>query len=335
LSEVKKIILPVEPYDQVIRSERLRQSLDEFAARLNSPWLRRMLNRLLATLEPTRSVVLRRPKNNPPLAGDCRALTFISANLWHDWPLHRLLPERLESFARLVEQQDADIILLQEVPRTDQVLADEWLTARLGMYSLYARANGEAQIGFEEGLAVFSRFPLRRPHLRRLQPGFLPFVHRLALAAQVDTPCGQLWAVSVHLALLHSQNRRQHASLHRFVERLGGDHPTVIGGDFNAHEDSLQIRRASANWLDTFRQANPHADGTTHSLRFPNGLTFHRRRLDYIFWRDASPGWQVIESRHLRAEEPAHSDHHLVLTRMALANFSQTPQQLNVTAPTT
>ncbi len=74
----------------------------------------------------------------------CGQLTVLSANLWHDWPRFRRIKERLEDFARLAEREQADVILLQEVARTRAIRADEWLADRLGMVSVYSRANGHA-----------------------------------------------------------------------------------------------------------------------------------------------------------------------------------------------
>ena len=54
-------------------------------------------------------------------------MTVISANLWHDFPRHRGLQKRLESFAELVESEKADLVMLQEVSRTKSFYADEWL----------------------------------------------------------------------------------------------------------------------------------------------------------------------------------------------------------------
>ncbi|MFW9817943.1 MAG: endonuclease/exonuclease/phosphatase family protein, partial [Candidatus Thorarchaeota archaeon] len=58
----------------------------------------------------------------------CRGLNVMSANLWHDWPLHRKATQRLEEFARLVETHAVDIILMQEVARTPNLRVDEWLS---------------------------------------------------------------------------------------------------------------------------------------------------------------------------------------------------------------
>lgn len=166
----------------------------------------------------------------------------MTANLWHDWPRQRRLLSRLEAFAAMVQRERVDVLLLQEVSRTPDLHVDAWLGQQLGMAYVYARANGdEAALGFEEGLAVFSRFALTAPRLRQLQPEPLPFVRRLALGVTVRTSWGEIPAFSVHLALARRQNAAQLDDLRRWI----GDAPAIIGGDFNAHETTPQIQGAS------------------------------------------------------------------------------------------
>jgi endonuclease/exonuclease/phosphatase family metal-dependent hydrolase len=196
---------------------------------------------------------------------------------------------------------------------------DEWLADRLGMAYTYSRVNGHHENGFEEGLAVFSRYPLGRSHLRQLTDNGNPFVRRLALGSEINTPCGGLLAFSVHLSLMQSANARQLESLRDWVGQVAGDRPALIGGDFNADERKPQIHRARLSWLDTFRHLNAGADGTTHELRAPLGIRLARRRLDYIFFKPGGSDWQVLESRHLSVPHAPHSDHHAVLTRLTPA----------------
>jgi len=95
--------------------------------------------------------------------------------------------------AVLVESVDADVLLLQEVARTPTRSVDAWLADRLGFSRAYGRANGDlAAIGFEEGPAILSRFPLRDVGLRQLTHGHNPLVRRVALRARVTTPAGPL-----------------------------------------------------------------------------------------------------------------------------------------------
>ena len=277
----------------------------------------RFFRRALAVARPTSHVRMRRipPPSSKP---DCKQLTIVSANLWHDWPFQRRLHERLESFAQIVENNNVDIILLQEVSRSPEIKVDEWLADRLKMAYLYSRANGSSEIGFEEGLAIFSRYPIQDPIIKSLGNYPSAFVRRIALGAQIKTRCGELLAMSVHLGLLTSRNKSQHADLYQWIDHLPGDYPILVGGDFNAHETSHQIKHFKTAWLDTYRHLHPVGDATTHELRTPWGSTFHRRRLDYIFLRHRKSHWRILETQHLTTLDKPHSDHRIVLTRLAL-----------------
>ena len=283
------------------------------------PGLRRfrfLTHRALAVAEPAGRVHLAaQPSGAHAHSGD--HLTVLSANLWHDWPRQARWLERLEAVARLADQERADILLLQEVARTRALRSDEWLAGRLKMAYAYSRANGhESGIGFEEGLAVFSRFPLSAPRLRQLGNGTNPFVRRLALGAQAATPFGDLLAVSVHLGLRRRHNAIQLEQLRDWVAGLAAGGAAVVGGDFNAPEGGAQIAATQRSWLDTFRHLHPHADGATHELRWPwrGGAAWLRQRLDYIFLRPDHRPWRVLETRHLDAPGGPHSDHRAVLT---------------------
>ena len=190
--------------------------------------LRPIVRRLSGVAEPAGRLSMR---HAPAIhiGHGCEGITVLSANLWHDWPRRRRVVERLEGFAQLVETNNADVVLLQEVARTPDFKVDEWLSERLGMAYVYSRANGhEAGIGFEEGLALFSRYPLSSPQLRQLGDQSNPFVRRLALGATIDSPCGKILSFSVHLGLLRQQNASQLADLHGWVSGFDGDTPVLV-----------------------------------------------------------------------------------------------------------
>lgn len=293
-------------------------------------WARRVLRlpifRLLSpVIDQTLSVI---EPNGRETSGDSSirasywgedVITVLSANLWHDWPRHRRLLQRLEAFARLVEAEEVDILLLQEVARTPDVRTDQWLADRLNMAYVYSRANGHHKgIGFEEGLAVFSRFPLKTPRLRHLEPSFRPFVHRLVLGAEVETPRAELPVFSVHLSLLPNHNAAQVKHLKDWVTSVAGNRSALIGGDFNVNEHAAQIERMQQTWLDVYRHLHPKTDGTTHELRFFSKGRARRRRLDYIFFFPGDHRWKVLEARHLDPPDGPHSDHRAVLARITL-----------------
>ena len=249
---------------------------------------------------------------------DGGGLSVLSINLWHDWPRHRRWRERLESVARLVEDQGADVVLLQEVARTRRVAADQWLAERLGLHAAYQRANGDiARIGFEEGVAVLSRFPLGPGQGRRLSAGRNPLVRRVALAAHVQAPDGPVLAVSAHLGLLAAHNAGQIAALRAWVASVSGGEVAVVGGDFNAPEHRREIAHTRHQWTDTFRQRHPAGPAPTHHRRRPWQRQVLARRLDYVFVQQP-PGirWLVTDADHLDAPDGPHSDHRAVLARL-------------------
>ena len=268
--------------------------------------------------EPTRELIFRAVPVIRPEPCPCQPITVISANLWHDWPLHRQLLPRLSAFAQLAESEAADIVLLQEVARTPEFKVDEWLAERLGMGYAYARANGdESSIGFEEGLAVFSRFPLEMPQWHQLGTSPFQVARRMALGANVKTPCGNLMVFSVHLEISTQENRQQVNRLQDWVKTVTREQAALIGGDFNAHENKPQIIHTQPRWLDVFRHVNPEDDGTTHEIHWPWGKSLLRRRLDYLFLQGGNINWNVLDARHIGAKvaERNHSDHQAVLAR--------------------
>jgi len=272
-----------------------------------------------AVNEPTHQLVYHAAPATHANSESCKPITVISANLWHDWPLHRQLQARLSAFAKLAESEAADIVLLQEVARTTKFKVDEWLSERLGMGYAYARANGhQSGIGFEEGLAVFSRFPLEMPQWQQLGESAFQMARRMVLGADVKTPCGNLMVFSVHLGISSRENRQQLNRLRDWIGAIAKEKTALIGGDFNAHENQAQIRHIQPDWLDTFRHIHPDRDGTTHELHWPWGKPMRRHRLDYLFMQTGNINWQVLDAHHLGAQvgKGIHSDHRAVLARL-------------------
>jgi endonuclease/exonuclease/phosphatase family metal-dependent hydrolase len=225
----------------------------------------------------------------------------------------------LSAFANLAEMQGADIVLLQEVTRTSKFKVDEWLADRLGMGYAYVRANGhESEIGFEEGLAVFSRFPLEGAHWQQLGTSPFQMSRRMALGADVKTPCGNLKVFSVHLGISSQANRSQLGHLKAWVSKTAKEQTSFIGGDFNTHEDRSHIRSLQKEWVDIYRYKNPDRDGTTHELRWPWGKTLRQHRLDYLFMQKGLECWDVLDAEHIHAQtgKGSHSDHLAVLARV-------------------
>lgn len=248
-------------------------------------------------------------------------ITILSANLCHDWPRNRRLIGRLECFAELVERQRVDVLLLQELARTEKLYADEWLGERLGMAYVYSRANGDVKnIKFEEGLGIFSRFPIEKPRLAHLSDHINPFHRRIALGASIHTNIGEIVAFSVHLGIMNRKNQIQVSNLRKWVADQSQGFPAIIGGDFNADEHTPQIRSAQIEWSDSFREINPDKVGHTHQIKWPWGEIFRRSRLDYLFFRRGNHKWRIEDAQHIESDECSISDHKPVLATAGLFN---------------
>lgn len=270
----------------------------------------------ISVAEPAGRISLRSEPCPVPVE-ECGSYTVMSANLWHDWPRFTNLEERLEAFAKLVQSERVDLVLLQELARIPSFRADEWLAERLNMAYVYSRANGSQKIGFEEGLGVYSRFPLKRlPFIRQMSQAHNPFSRRLALGVEVDTPCGEIVAFSAHLGLMRKQNGRQLRELYAWVKEITSGRSAIIAGDFNAPEHARQMKHVRSTWLDTFREIHLHRNSPTHVIRWPWGGAFLSHRLDYIFLQPGHPEWQVVDVRHVDSHEGPHSDHRAVLARL-------------------
>lgn len=283
------------------------------------PGLKQFKPQIARTLSLTRPPRLLIGQHYPNKNGKSpkEGLTILSANLWHDWPHHRRLLDRLKSFVQMVEQRAADIVLLQEVARTPMMQVDEWLAQQLGMAYFYVRANGDQEsIGFEEGLAILSRYPLTDPQVKQLGEVTNPFTRRMALSVHVETPFGGLRAFCAHLGLVPRHNSIQFDHLQDWVSETTQKETALIGGDFNIHETSSQIIKTKHSWLDTFRSLHPDKDGTTHELEAPWGKILRRSRRDYVFLQPGEYPWQVLEAGHLKAKNIHFSDHQVVMARL-------------------
>ncbi len=291
--------------------------LEALTKKIGIKRLTRLTDKIISVAEPVGRTFMSTIPNHGR-DKDCRKLVVLSANLWHDWPRFRNIENRLEFFIRLVEQENVDILLLQEIARTPKLKVDEWLADRLNMSYVYSRANGSTHIGFEEGLGVFSRFKMKRfPFVRQVSRLTNPFVRRLALGVEVDTPCGEILAFSVHLGLLRKQNAQQLLELQHWISRLADGRSIIIGGDFNVPERSRQMQKVRAYWQDTFRETQSDGRSHTHTVKWPWGGKFLSHRIDYIFVQPGKPSWKVMSVDHLEAPGGSHSDHFAVVARLA------------------
>ena len=232
-------------------------------------------------------------------------LKIITLNLYHGFPLFRNVRGRLDLVAQQLQEVGPDFVLLQEVPwRSDVGWGAEYLASNVGLNFVYLRGNGNSRsIRFEEGLAILSRYPLRDPRFTELSPRNGIFEHRIALAVIAETPSGAIQLVTAHLPWDETNhiNAGQVASLEGFIAELELQ-PTILAGDFNAHEEAPQIQKLAEHWVDAYRYIHKQAKSPTCCLR-PKNLQKakagkHFARVDYVFLRgDGQMRWVTLDAR--------------------------------------
>jgi len=232
------------------------------------------------------------------------SLRVMSVNVLHDFPHFLYLSQRLDLIADEIRRQDADLVCLQEVPWTLQLRdGARYLAGRTGMNYLYLRANGNRHaLLFEEGEAILSRYPLREVAFGELKPRPHFFEHRMALAATAATPWGDVRVVVTHLTTAAESNHAQAMSLLAFVAAQGKGRPTIVAGDFNATEESPQIRALSRQWIDTYRVVHPEEKGATCCVDDLSAGPDEplEKRIDYVFFvPGTAPSIRVIASQRV------------------------------------
>ncbi len=186
-------------------------------------------------------------------------LRILQLNAWHGYPdpggrlvVQDSPSDRLVRAGRLaaeVSRLQPDVVVLQESWCTvgEGCLADR-LAEELGFHAVYARANGSLRwLGFEEGSAILSRFPIDDPEVWRLAPDRDAFERRIALTARIDHPDLAFELVGVHLANGDADLAGAQAAdlLERILARL--ERPVLIAGDLNLpgdHPALVRIREA-------------------------------------------------------------------------------------------
>ena len=228
-----------------------------------------------------------------------RSLRVVTFNMFHGGASSGLtgnaarLDTRLDLAVRELRGLDADIVALQEASagqgRGDVVAH---LAAELGLHHVHAPATARVfslgpvnrfvvwLIGFAEGPAVLSRFPIALSEVHDLPRCEQALDPRVLLRVAVTTPWGELDVYSTHT----TRNACQHRRVAELVAARRGALPSVVMGDFNAVEGGAAIATlADAGLVDAFRAANPAGTGSTVWQQIEAADSTVIRRVDYVF----------------------------------------------------
>lgn len=176
------------------------------------------------------------------------SVRLVSLNTWKcDGPYSR----RLQLMADGLLGLRPDVVLLQEVFASEDGRHDTAARIAEALSLTCFRAPSRTKIRSVEGdavasscgLAILSRFPFLQQHVLDL-PTSLDDGDRIAQFAQLLVQDRPFWVVNLHLTHLEGElclRRDQIDSIVNSSQRLAGDESIVIGGDFNAPIDSLEL----------------------------------------------------------------------------------------------
>jgi len=273
-----------------------------------------------------------------PAAEQGRPLRAVSLNLYHGgvtsvrWGDGDLLERRLAMVTEQLREIGPDVIGVQEASSgRDRGDVAARLAGALGYQHVRAPAGWRwmpwlvhGALGFDEGPAVLSRFPIVDSEATALAPCGLGY-RRMVVCARVAAPDGPLDACSAHT----SSSACEHRSLAAALRRRSGTVPLVLFADLNARPDRQSIRTLARKLglVDAFATANPGAPGFTVWQNPRESRPTATRRVDYVLARPVAEGtlrvaasWIVFRSPgrgpDLRMLWP--SDHYGVLAELVL-----------------
>lgn len=227
--------------------------------------------------------------------------------------------DNLERVAALIKEQNADVVLLQEVDKftqrsgkVDQLAKLEQLTGLNGTFGKSLDYQGG-----DYGIAILSRWPLTasqttslkvEPPQARAGGSKEP---RVALSAVMHSPHGPITLVNTHIdASRDDTYRKQEAPQVIAIAKaaLAQGRTVLVGGDFNSTPDSdVQKAVRDQGMRDAWSEC-----GKGEGLTYPDDVPV--KRIDYLYLTGklSCTSAQVLESRA--------SDHRGVLFVVKLEN---------------
>jgi endonuclease/exonuclease/phosphatase family metal-dependent hydrolase len=239
-----------------------------------------------------------------PSGSGSGTVTVVTLNLAKETNIKTILAD----LSPVPQLRGADVLLLQEV----EALAEgresvaERLAAALGFNFVFAPANRWNNNGVE-GLAIVSRYPLQNVEVLRLPKFNLKFNNRcrIALAATIPTPLGEIRLLNVHLdSRIQLPERLQQLSPVVETARESGE-LCLVAGDFNTADlhwlgrwFPMPFRNQDQAVRRVFEQAGFHTPFTNGKPTFD----FLGLRLDSVFLRH-------LDCRESGIEPVGFSDH--------------------------
>lgn len=289
---------------------------------------------------------------NEPVAAEAEnkpaQLRVLTYNLLHDGPWSGFfesgthLEERLDMTIQELRRLQPDVIALQEASDSRKHgNVPQRIAEALGYQMVFEPATQHisgigfldrlitATIGFKEGPAILSRYPIVASEVydlprcqRRLDP-------RILLRAEINVPDGPIQVFSAHTSKGDECQLQRVGELFR---KHRGTGRAILMGDLNTGEQSPVLTgwQKEPGFIDAFRVANPGVSGGTVWQNIYVEWPTTDRRVDFIFLFDGNNDrGPVVHSSRLAFDQPGRlpngdalwpSDHRGVLADIELAS---------------
>jgi endonuclease/exonuclease/phosphatase family metal-dependent hydrolase len=207
----------------------------------------------------------------------------------------------LEATARVIEDQQPDVVILQEISRgwviTSGVDQAQWLSRRLNMNLAWGPSSNDGLWG----VAILSKGKILASQMsiysstENLRRGLL------GTAIQTDNG-GTLYVYATHLDNPSDAGNVRMEQVDQLIALTNGQVPAIVGGDFNATPDSdVVAAMTAADFVDTGTALPPDTPTSEDGSR-----------IDYIFIRGA------ITADSVTVPDTWASDHRPLVARLTL-----------------
>lgn len=228
----------------------------------------------------------------PAQPGPSDGLTIMTYNIQQGFD-RAGLPNPQAQLA-VVRQVDPDILGLQESDTArianGNVDAVRYFADRLEMYSYYGPTTTSGTFG----IALLSKYPIENPRTFFM---YSSGEQTAAIQAQI-----RVEGRSYHVFVTHLGNGGPLVQLQNLLERVEGNEPVIVMGDFNFRPDSEQYALITATLNDAWLQ------------RWPGGMhtpgADMDERIDHFF---ISPGMTVLEAEFIVSPASDHPALYLVI----------------------
>ncbi len=208
-------------------------------------------------------------------------LKLLSWNIWQG--------QHLSEIIDFLKTADADIIGLQEVSERDSSNTAAVIAHKLGYNFVYYRAIDKTRLGYPQGNAILTKFPILKSKCNflsdlNLYKNTAESEPRIAVEAEININGKSLTVFTVHLAYSHKfqSSKMRDLQVDNLIKLLPNKQ-TMVLGDFNSHPDSSYMNKL-----------NNHLQNTDADLTQPTWTIYPfdyegfketelKHRLDYIF----------------------------------------------------